>query len=399
SELSTCTQTSCLYADQVIAAKLETVLCTGYPKASRSRDITQTIIIGCTLVFPVIALRLYTRVAYTKRLWIDDYATIVAAVSIFVWLATLAILDLYSARLGLGMHYWTILTGHGILILKLFYAESMVYMLLLMASKISILLVYRRIFPARRFRYAVNLLSAFFACHGILYILLTAIQCLPVYSIWNRYVTSRKCLDATAISYSNGALSILEDVAILLLPVPQVWRLQIDRRRRLAVLAVFSIGSFACFTSMIRMKYVVQYSATFDATWDNVDIVIWSAIEQFSAMFCGSLPPLRLLLVNARRRISQEVIGNNYTPSHTPPPNQIIPSQPRRQLSEASQNAQPADIVDGASSANQDEPGKDNIQVTTTFEVRWEEGTWLEDSSQHEDIEGESSQPPASKKD
>lgn len=49
---------------------------------------------------------------------------------------------------------------------------------------------------------------------------------------------------------------------------------------------------------MIRMKYVVQYSATFDATWDSVDIVVWSAIEQFTAMLCGSLPALRPLLVS-----------------------------------------------------------------------------------------------------
>lgn len=48
---------------------------------------------------------------------------------------------------------------------------------------------------------------------------------------------------------------------------------------------------------MVRMKYVVQYSATFDATWDSVDIVVWSTIEQFTAMLCGSLPALRPLFI------------------------------------------------------------------------------------------------------
>lgn len=49
---------------------------------------------------------------------------------------------------------------------------------------------------------------------------------------------------------------------------------------------------------MIRMKFVVQYSLTYDATWDNVDIVIWSLIEEFSSMICGTLPTLRLFVVN-----------------------------------------------------------------------------------------------------
>lgn len=44
----------------------------------------RTVIIGCSIVFPIIALRLYTRMAYTKRLWVDDYATIFAAVGIFL---------------------------------------------------------------------------------------------------------------------------------------------------------------------------------------------------------------------------------------------------------------------------------------------------------------------------
>lgn len=116
-------------------------------------------------------------------------------------------------------------------------------MVLLVVGKMSILLVYLRIFPGQRFRYAVYGLNAILVVHGILYALLTALQCLPVVSLWNRYITDRKCINANAIVYSSGILSILEDVAILLLPLRQVWRLNIHRRRRLMLLALFSIGS------------------------------------------------------------------------------------------------------------------------------------------------------------
>lgn len=116
-------------------------------------------------------------------------------------------------------------------------------MILLVVGKISILLVYLRIFPGQRFRYAIYGLNAFLVLHGILYSLLTALQCLPVDSIWDRYITDRKCIDTNAIVYSSGILSIFEDIAILLLPIRHVWRLNIHRRRRLILLALFSIGS------------------------------------------------------------------------------------------------------------------------------------------------------------
>ncbi|KAH8655543.1 hypothetical protein BX600DRAFT_372284, partial [Xylariales sp. PMI_506] len=294
SYLSICTQTNCLFADQAICADIEIALCAAFPKASRSWEITRTTIVGCMLVFPTIALRLYSRIAYTKKLWADDFATIIAT----ILLIALAAIDLYSAKLGLGMHYWTIPVEKGTLILKLFYASSMIYMLLLVTGKISILLVYLRIFPTPHIRYAVYGLSAFLVSHGIVYLLLNALQCLPVASIWDRYIIDRKCIDVNAIVYSSGILSIFEDIAILLLPIRQVWRLNVDRRQRLTLLAIFSIGLFACLTSIIRMKYVVQYNATYDATWDDVDIVVWSSIEQFSAILCGSLPALRPLLVS-----------------------------------------------------------------------------------------------------
>ncbi|KAL5894987.1 hypothetical protein ACKVWC_000207 [Pyricularia oryzae] len=52
----------------------------------------------------------------------------------------------------------------------------------------------------------------------------------------------------------------------------------------------------ACITSMVRMNFVVQYTVTLDSTWENVDIVIWSFVEQTTVVFCASLPALRQLL-------------------------------------------------------------------------------------------------------
>ncbi len=186
------------------------------------------------------------------------------------------------------MHYWTIPVENGTLILKvcctlaismphssqtpqLVYFNSMIYMILLVVGKMSILLVYLRIFPDKQFRYAVYGLNAFLAFHGILYFLLTALQCLPVDSIWDRYITDRRCINANAIIYSSAILSIFEDVAILLLPIRQVWRLNIHRRRRLTLLALFSIGSL--YVIILPLNFYATYLFQCLSHFDDSDEV------------------------------------------------------------------------------------------------------------------------------
>ena len=136
---------------------------------------------------------------------------------------------------------------------------------------------------------------------------------------------------------------------------------------------------------MIRMKFVVQYNATFDATWDNVDITVWSAIEQFPAMFCGSLPALRPLFVHVHRRASAEVSRRiDSTPSRALPSKNPIPAQ---SLPRQTWNIQAAGTqADSGCIGNQ--VGQDDIWVTTAVQVE----TWFEDGSQHRDrgIEGSS---------
>ncbi|TLD03408.1 uncharacterized protein PgNI_12361 [Pyricularia grisea] len=277
-QLSVCAQRLCSFEDQLVAVAVEADLCAAYPKPSRTSEVQNTVAIGSALLFPVVALRIYSRKRQGGRLWRDDYA----ALTSMVLLVVLAGIDLYIAQLGFGMHYWTIPIGNGHLILKYFYIGSIVYIVLQTISKVSFLLLLGQVFPGRRLQKCVQLLYVVLASHGCIYSMLFALQCLPVKSIWDRHIRSSKCLDIVAIAYSNGALSILEDIAILILPFPEVWRLNMGRRHRVALLLLFSVGLFACITSMVRMNFVVQYTVTLDSTWDNVDIVIWSFIEQIT---------------------------------------------------------------------------------------------------------------------
>ena len=137
---------------------------------------------------------------------------------------------------------------------------------------------------------------------------------------------------------------------------------------------------------MVRMKYVVQYSATFDATWDSVNIVVWSAIEQFSALLCGSLPALRPLLAsivpkvysNARDRVSYSI--RTARRSSVPQSVKPLPSVPERELPGIPGDGPPAELPSLSDKSRA--TGGDAIRVTTTVELSWE--SWFDERSQDE---------------
>ncbi|KAH7303145.1 hypothetical protein B0I35DRAFT_365508, partial [Stachybotrys elegans] len=301
-----------------------------------------------------------------------------------ILLVAFGAISIHNASLGFGMHYWTVPASlaHK---KQLFYISSIFYMILLIVGKLSILLVYLRIFPNRDFRRAVYALALILIFHGAIFCLLTIFQCLPVDSIWDRSMESKKCINTNAIVYSSGILSILEDFAILVMPVRQTWQLNINRKKRFLILALFSIGFFACITSMVRMKYVVQYSATFDATWDNVDIVVWSAVEQFSAILCASLPALRPLFIAIvpnfiRKQRNVEGQGTEQSTMQPQTRPKDAPGRPMGQHEMGPWNQYGLPDED-------ENLGNGEIRVTTTIDVRWESGTWLEgDSQQDEEV-------------
>ncbi|KAK2058248.1 integral membrane protein [Colletotrichum caudatum] len=299
SGLSTCVQLSCRLEDQELradgqegTAKLETNLCAAYPKESRSREVMTIAIVLPAMAFPIVGLRCLSRWRSAGRLWWDDWMAVVSA----ILLGGLAGIEIASAGLGFGSHYWNVDLANGRKIIRLFYAIEMLYILIQVFAKISILLFLSRIFPARWFQLTVRSLIVVLLLHALAFVLVTAFQCDPISFFWDTDNSERKCLNIGAIRYSGAGVSLAEELAILFLPLPELAKLRIDMRHKMALSFIFSLGIFSCITTMIRIKYMAIFSSTFDMTWDNVDIVIWSIIKEFCAITCASFLALRPLL-------------------------------------------------------------------------------------------------------
>jgi hypothetical protein len=123
---------------------------------------------------------------------------------------------------------------------------------------------------------------------------MTLFQCEPVNGIWDRSIPS-KCISTRGLVYSCAGISIFQDFIILLMPIPQLAGLHMNTRKKLNILAMFSVGAFATITSIIRLKFIAGIDHSLDPTWDNVEPIIWSMVEIHVAIICACMPALRAL--------------------------------------------------------------------------------------------------------
>lgn len=143
---------------------------------------------------------------------------------------------------GVGYHIYQLRPGQDITIAKLVLVAEMLYTLNLVWTKLSILLMYHRIFEhVRYFRPVAVVLGTLVVAWGIISVSLSGFFCVPFEKNWNPLVQGR-CMNVYAVWTANAVNTILTDVAILVLPMPKVWKLHLRAPQRVAILLTFALG-------------------------------------------------------------------------------------------------------------------------------------------------------------
>ena len=122
------------------------------------------------------------------------------------------------------------------------YAYEVIYGLSIGLTKISILLFYSRIFKDRTFKLALYVTLGLVAAFTFAIEVAVLAQCQPAHALWDITYTPRKCMDLRTFFIGSGVPNIILNVIILVLPLPMVWALEIERRHKLALSGVFLLG-------------------------------------------------------------------------------------------------------------------------------------------------------------
>ncbi|KFY91660.1 hypothetical protein V498_05371 [Pseudogymnoascus sp. VKM F-4517 (FW-2822)] len=292
-EFALCVLESCDLPDQFVSSTvLQNEICKGVPIPSRSAEIIRDVIIISAFTYVVIGLRFYSRALVTSTMWWDDWAIALAA----LLMIPMTIIPIFNATRGFGKHFWDVPPQNLVLLRKLYYISQILYVIVQSVAKFSILLLYFRIFPSKRFRLVVKIAIGWMICHTLAFGMVVSFQCVPVESVWDLTV-HRRCTNSQAFVYAAAGFSIFEDFIIMMLPFWELKDLSLNLRKKIALMFLFALGSFACITSMIRLKYIVAYGTSVDVTYGNVDVILWSVLEDYVAIICASLMCFRPLFI------------------------------------------------------------------------------------------------------
>ena len=107
------------------------------------------------------------------------------------------------------------------------------------------------------------------------------------------------------LAYTNVACNIFTDLLFaIVIPVPMLWKLRMNKRTKLGLLGILSLGVFATAAACVKVPYIVNYGRVGDLLWDSRDITIWTIVEANIGIIAGSLPALKPLF--------KTVLGSYY---------------------------------------------------------------------------------------
>ncbi|KAM0515875.1 hypothetical protein ACHAPS_008921 [Verticillium nonalfalfae] len=178
---------------------------------------------------------------------VDDesrFTEICTILSVFCALSTIAVtLRSYTRLVLLHTFGWDdgVMVGAQILAIAAAVTIGLVYNMSMCLVKISILLQYRRIFALRMMQRITFYAVAFMVAWSITIFFLLTLVCIPVAKFWDHALPGR-CLDSLTIWYVMAAFNLVSDFAIFGLPLPVVRSLQLPKKQKVMLFAVFGLG-------------------------------------------------------------------------------------------------------------------------------------------------------------
>jgi hypothetical protein len=143
---------------------------------------------------------------------------------------------------GMGLHAGTAVPiSNQIMIAKFLVVAEILYVFNLVWAKLSILLMYYRIFHFPYFKRWAYIIGGFVVVWVICITFLFIFICVPVQKLWYPDLPGR-CIDQVGTWIANAVSTIATDLAILVLPMPQVWKLQLRLSEKIALTVAFSLG-------------------------------------------------------------------------------------------------------------------------------------------------------------
>ncbi|KAF2846521.1 hypothetical protein T440DRAFT_510834 [Plenodomus tracheiphilus IPT5] len=232
---------------------------------------------------------------------------------------------------------------------KTMYGADLTQLWALGPTKLSVLFLYRRIFGVmgRKFNAISMSLVVLVICWHIAFFFTNMFQYYPIRGMWamNPKDAHSTMKSSTKMFLAQSYADVALDIVIITVPMPLIWKLQMDVKKKIGISCIFLLGALTVAASAARTA--VQYGVAKEFEKHNPDITYylspinyWPIIEASLGIVGACLPLLRpighvytfrnLYLVSSRAlskvsRISGSSKGSSResNESHSSKPNSI----------------------------------------------------------------------------
>ncbi|KAL5113780.1 hypothetical protein ACEQ8H_008354 [Pleosporales sp. CAS-2024a] len=256
----------------------------------------------------LLLVRLWVRLRIQKSPGWDDWLMLA---SFFPVAAMTFLFPWITEKVQFNRHMWDIELG-AIHPLQRYYVMA-IYILFTLSSgliKMSVLLFYRRLSTrsvSRAFRWTLRITIGLIGMYTVIFIFITIFMCSPISAFWNQVnfvliasgTYQFHCLDEGAEIVANGIMSTIQDFIAASLPAALCWRLQMHRRKKMALYCVFAVSYSVVLLGALRThaSYTLFFE-TYDVTWAACDVWLWSLLEIHIGGMCANAPTLRVFYVH-----------------------------------------------------------------------------------------------------
>lgn len=187
-------------------------------------------------------------------------------------------------------------------------------------TKFSIGFTILRICKQRRYAYAIYFSMGVMALTALVALVILFADCRPFATRWNPalgYCVLPAPTTWFMVSYIGTSMQVMTDWIVAITPFFVVRSLQLDKRKKMSVIAILGLGVFASFAAVMR---IASYPMTDERIYPHdhlvkeAQLVIWSHMEGSFAIIACNLPPLQMLFKKFFASAVSRVGGARSTP-------------------------------------------------------------------------------------
>ncbi|KAG8529269.1 uncharacterized protein KY384_005904 [Bacidia gigantensis] len=224
------------------------------------------IIAGVCIITILVGLRLWSR-KMQKIAWKSDDFTLIGALLITIGDMVCKILFF---KFGFGRHFYSLPFEERVQYKKCGYSSNILYTTSYPLSRISLVLLYHRIFVQKWFRTVCWMFVAIFFGYALSTAIADVFLTVPVNARWNSRVKPVRTVDQIKLFVANAAFNITTDILLLLLPTVTIWRMRMTTMHKIGLTAIFSLGVLTIIASFFRLKYFYKVDGN-DPTCEGVE--------------------------------------------------------------------------------------------------------------------------------